>query len=67
MQISEDIVNIIISYLFDECHNCFEYFHHTELIQYCLIYVEDDCIVTFDLVCIHCLNRYYSKSKILHN
>ena len=38
MEISEDIVNIIIS-LFDN-ENCNNYFHYKELIHYCFIYMK---------------------------
>ena len=66
MELSEDIVNIIISYLFDECENCFKYFHNNELIQYCWIYMEQNSIVIYDIICIHCLNKFYCKHKIMH-
>lgn len=62
----EDIINIILSFLFTNCDYCFKTIHFKELIQNCIIYEEKKHFITYDKVCIHCLHKISYKFKIIH-
>lgn len=66
MELSEDIVNTIISFIFTDCDYCFETIHFKELIKDCIIYKEKKHFVTYDKVCIYCLHKISYKFKIIH-
>lgn len=64
--INEDIVNIILSFIFTKCDFCKQSTYYKELIQDCIIYEEKKHFVIYDYVCIFCLHKISYKFKIIH-
>lgn len=64
--INEDIVNIILSFIFTKCDFCKKSTYYEELIQDCIIYEEKKYFVIYDKVCIDCLHKISYKFKIIH-
>ena len=65
-KINDDIINIIISYIFSKCDYCRKCIYYKELINDCIIYKEKKFFVIYDNICIYCLHKLSYKHRIIH-